>query len=42
MVLGLAALVWVAWHYVVKPRMATPKPDVPAVGMLAPVLYDSV
>jgi cytoskeletal protein RodZ len=42
MVLALAALGWVAWHYVVKPRMAAPKPDEPAVGMAAAVRYDSV
>ena len=42
MVLALAALAWVAWHYVIKSRMAAPKPDVPAVGMILPVLYDSV
>ena len=42
MLLALAALVWMAWHYVVKPRMATPKPDQPAVGMASPLLYDSV
>jgi cytoskeleton protein RodZ len=42
MVLALAALGWVAWHFVVKPRMATPKSDVPAVGMVVSATYDSV
>ncbi|HEY5331794.1 MAG TPA: helix-turn-helix domain-containing protein [Acidobacteriaceae bacterium] len=36
MVLALVALGWVAWHYVVKPRMAVPKTDFPDVGMASP------
>lgn len=42
MLLALIALGWVAWHYVVKPRMAIPKSDLPVVGMTAPLRYDSV
>jgi cytoskeleton protein RodZ len=33
MVLALIALGWVAWHYVIRARIARPKVDVPAVGI---------
>jgi cytoskeleton protein RodZ len=39
MVLALIALGWVAWHYVVKPRMGLPKPDAPVVGMVVSRAY---
>jgi cytoskeleton protein RodZ len=33
MALALAVLGWVAWHYVLKARFDTPKPEVPTVGL---------
>lgn len=35
MALALLALGWVAWHYVIKARLAAPKSDAPAVGTLS-------
>jgi cytoskeleton protein RodZ len=42
MVLLLAALVWVLWQYVLKPRMEPSRPAMPTAGMSAPRTYDSV
>jgi len=43
MLLALAALSWTVWHFVAKPRLGTPKRDLPAVGARSEVRpYDSV
>lgn len=42
MVALLVVLGWALWHYVLKPRMETPRPAVSTLGMVILRAYDSV